>query len=76
MLALYFVGVEECPSSFSLDLTNVKPSKENPRCLNDLEMEDIRDDDVVTIDDLKWKVIIEEHGHQRTKHECMLNGEG
>jgi len=53
LLALYFVGVEEYPSSFSLDLTNVKPSKENPRCLNDLEMEDIRDDDVVTIDDLK-----------------------
>jgi hypothetical protein len=50
--------------------------KENPTCLNDLEMEDIRDDDVVTIDDLKWKVIVEEHGHQQTQHECMLYGEG
>jgi hypothetical protein len=50
---LYFARVEECPSSFSLDLTNVKLFKENPTCLNDLEMEDIRDDDVVTIDDLK-----------------------
>lgn len=73
MIALYFERVEECPSSFSFDLTNVKSSKENPTFLNNLEMEDIRNDNVVTIDDLKWKVIVEEHGHQQTQHEYMLN---
>jgi hypothetical protein len=31
---------------------------------------------MVTIDDLKLKVNVEEHGHQWTQHECMLNGKG